>query len=87
MLPGESSSRGARMSSDKDGDTCYFCHKGKFVTRKEGIQFHQWTDKGYIFCRVNVSIGVCDQCGSRDWSEEADTVIEEAIRREYNKLT
>ena len=74
------------MSREKNGDTCYFCKKGRFVTRNEEIQFHQWTDKGYVFCRVKISIGVCDQCGSRDWNEEADAVVEAAVRREYNKL-
>lgn len=75
------------MSTDEDKNTCFFCKKGKFVTRKEDIAFHQWTDKGYVLCRVNISIGVCDHCGSRDWSEEAEAAIDEAIRREYQKLS
>jgi YgiT-type zinc finger domain-containing protein len=74
------------MSSDESGETCYFCRKGKLAVRTEQITFHQWTDKGYVFCRVNVPLGVCDHCGSRDWSEEAEALIEEAVRREYDKL-
>lgn|GEM_PF-971732 len=74
------------MANSENGDTCFFCKKGKFVTRNEDIAFHQWTDRGYVFCRVKLSLGVCDHCGSRHWNEDAEAAIEEAIQREYNKL-
>jgi len=48
-LPGCRVAGVPRMPNDEDGDTCYFCKKGKFVTRNENIQFYQWTDKGYVF--------------------------------------
>jgi hypothetical protein len=74
------------MPKDENGDSCFFCKKGKFVTRKEEMAFHQWTDKGYVFCRVPLSIGVCNRCGSRNWTDETEALIDEAVRREYNKL-
>jgi hypothetical protein len=79
-------SGGAAMSTNENGETCYFCNKGKFVTGIEEIAFHQWTDKGYVFCRVTLSLGVCDHCGSRHWTEEAEAALDEAIRRESAKL-
>ena len=74
------------MPNDENGDICFFCKKGKFVVRTEEIAFHQWTDKGYVFCRVPLSIGVCDRCGSRNWNEETEALIEEAVRKEYDKF-
>ena len=74
------------MPNNENGDTCFFCKKGKFVARREEIAFHQWTDKGYVFVRVPVLLGVCDRCGSRNWNEETDAMIDKAVRREYDKL-
>jgi len=75
------------MANDENGDTCFFCKKGKFVTRAEVLAFHQWTDKGYVFCRIPLSIGVCNRCGSRNWTDETEALIDEAVRKEYNKLS
>jgi hypothetical protein len=74
------------MPNQENSETCFFCKKGKFITRTEEIAFHQWTDKGYVFCRVSLPIGVCDRCGSRNWSDEAEALIEAAVRKQYNKL-
>jgi hypothetical protein len=74
------------MSNNENGEVCYFCKKGKFVRRTEKIAFHQWTDKGYIFCRVSTAVGVCDRCGSRHWTDDMEALIEAAVRREYDKL-
>jgi hypothetical protein len=74
------------MSNSDDEESCYFCKKGKFIRRTEEIAFHQWTDKGYIFCRVSVSLGVCDQCGSRDWNDDTEAQVDEAVRQQYDKL-
>jgi hypothetical protein len=74
------------MSNNENGEICYFCKKGHFLRRTEEIAFHQWTDKGYVFCRVSVQMGVCDHCGSRNWSEDAEAVLEEAVRRKYDEL-
>ena len=50
------------------------------------IAFHQWTNKGYVFCRLSVPMGVCDSCDAKVWDEETEAVIEEAVKREYDKL-
>jgi CRP/FNR family transcriptional regulator, cyclic AMP receptor protein len=74
------------MSNIDNLEVCYFCKKGKFVTHTETIAFHQWTDKGYVFCRARVPLRICDHCGLRDWNEETEALIEEAVRREYDKV-
>jgi C4-type Zn-finger protein len=74
------------MSTDQDREQCPFCKKGRLIERPEQLAFHQWTDKGYVFCRVAVAIGVCDNCGLRNWNEKIEAVVDEAVRREYRKL-
>jgi C4-type Zn-finger protein len=74
------------MSTDQDREQCPFCKKGRLIERPEKLAFHQWTDKGYVFCRVAVTIGVCDNCGLRNWNEKIEAVVDEAVRREYRKL-
>jgi hypothetical protein len=52
----------------------------------EEIAFYQWTDKGYIFCRATIPIARCNQCDSTSWEEGAEQIIQQAVRREYDKL-
>jgi hypothetical protein len=33
-----------------------------------------------------IPVGVCDHCGSKSWEEAAEAIIEEAVRKEYEKL-
>jgi hypothetical protein len=74
------------MSNRYRTELCDFCKVGQLIERNELIAFHQWTDKGYIFCRATVLIGVCDECGSRTWDDVAEATIDEVVRRAYDKL-
>ena len=74
------------MSDPDDAAGCDFCKIGKVTRQKQQIAFRQWTDKGYVFCAAEVPVGVCDRCGSQHWSEDAETIIEEVVRQEYDKL-
>jgi hypothetical protein len=74
------------MSDPNDAQVCDFCKHGHVAKRNQQVTFRQWTDKGYVFCRATIPIGVCDRCGSRHWSEDAETIIEDAVRQEYQKL-
>jgi len=64
---------------------CDFCESGHVTARDQHIAFRQLTDRGYVSCRVTVPVGVCDHCRSGHWSKEAEAVVEEAVRREYEK--
>jgi len=50
------------------------------------IAFRQWTDKGYVHCRVIIPVATCAGCGARNWDEAAEAIIEEAVNRETGKL-
>jgi hypothetical protein len=65
---------------------CDFCKIGQIAKRQEEIAFRQWTDRGYVSCRVVIPIDVCDRCGLRNWDEAAEAIIEEAVRKQYEKL-
>ena len=62
------------MSDPNDAQVCDFCKDGHVAKRNQQVTFRQWTDS------------VCDRCGSRHWSEDAETIIEDAVRQEYQKL-
>jgi len=65
---------------------CVMCGKGHVTTQQEGIAFRQWSDKGYIHCRVMIPIDVCDHCGARySGDPEIEKTLDDAFRREYNK--
>ena len=72
--------------SNNGTPSCDFCKGGPVITRNQHITFHQWTDKGYVYCRALIPVGVCESCGSKNWDEAADSIIEEFVRQEYKKL-
>ena len=74
------------MSDAHDVERCDFCKRGRVARRNQPISFRQWTDKGYVFCRAEIPIGVCDRCGAKHWNQVAEAIIEEVVRREYDKL-
>jgi hypothetical protein len=59
-----------------------FCQEGRVIARKQQLAFRRWTVRGYIHCRAEVPIGLCDRCASIHWNQEAEALIEEAVRRE-----
>ena len=70
---------------DTHSQHCDFCRSGQVTRRDQYIAFRQWTDRGYVSCRVTVPLGVCDRCQSSHWNKEAEVIVEEAVRREYEK--
>ena len=74
------------MSKNENSELCYFCKKGRFADQTDELAFQQWTDKGYVSCRVTVPVGVCDACGAKNWNEQTEAMIEEAVRQAYDKL-
>ena len=72
--------------SDPDDAGCDFCKIGKVARQQQQVAFRQWTDKGYVFCRAEIPIGICDRCGSRHWNADAEAIIEESVRSEGERL-
>jgi hypothetical protein len=74
------------MSEQSNQDCCNFCQSGHVTRYFRQIPFRQQTDKGYVSCSVTIPLGVCDHCGSKHWTEDAEAITEAAVRREYVKL-
>jgi hypothetical protein len=74
------------MSAVNEPELCDFCKQGQIVKRSERITFHQLTDKGYLTCAAVVPMSICDLCGSKTWDEAGEVILNEAIRRDYDKL-
>jgi hypothetical protein len=50
------------------------------------MAFRQWSDKGYIHCRVTIPIAICNHCDSRYCPDpEIDKILDDAFQREYEK--
>jgi hypothetical protein len=76
------------MSNDNDTDDgCPVCKVGLLALHNEAISFYQWTDKGYVFCHAAVPVRICKGCGFKNWDDAAEAAIEEAVRRESDKLS
>ena len=74
------------MSNTNDADVCDVCTRGMIVRKVQDIAFHQWTTKGNVFCRVAVPLVICSECGASSSNEAAEAIIEEAVKREIDKL-
>ena len=73
-------------ASETAEEACCVCKQGGVSTRTQELTFHQFTDKGRLVCRVTIPMGVCDNCGATSWDAEAEALIEETVRQEYEKL-
>jgi C4-type Zn-finger protein len=73
------------MENDRP-EECPLCKEGQLLDRTERLSFHQYTDRGYVFCRVVIPMKICDRCGARSWDARADAIMDDAVRREYDKL-
>jgi hypothetical protein len=74
------------MAASTDEQRCDFCKVGGIIKSNQELAFRQWTDRGYLYCRATIPIGVCDRCGAKNWDDDAEAIIAEAVRREYQKL-
>ena len=74
------------MPDGEHVEVCELCQQGTLVTRDEEMSFHQWTDRGYVFCKVTIPMKICTECGMKTWDEAAEAVIEEAVRQARDRL-
>ena len=75
------------MLDVEDTCLCSFCDAERVAARMEWLEFRQCTDRGYVFCKVQIPILTCEDCGSKTWNEGAELAIERAVRQEYEKLS
>jgi hypothetical protein len=74
------------MTAEDGPIICPFCKNGRVTKRMEGVAFRQWSNKGYVHCRVMILMGTCDNCHTKSLDEEAEKIFDEAFQREYDKL-
>ena len=74
------------MTSQNDGDICVFCWQGRATWRNQQVAFRQLTDKGYVLCRVTIQMGICTRCGAKSLDDRGEAIMDEAVRREYERL-
>ena len=74
------------MPADHDPIVCDICRTGYIAKRFEEVAFRQWSDKGYVHCRVTVLIGTCTNCHAKSTDPEATKIFDDAFQREYEKL-
>jgi len=60
---------------------CDLCFEGLVTWRLEEMAFRQSSDKGYVHCRVKLSVGTCDKCGSKSLEPRADRIFDTAFNR------
>jgi hypothetical protein len=77
---------GDRAMTSKEPTICLICGKGQVIKRNGEIAFRQWSDKGYIHCRVTIPIAICKRCDARFSPDPAiDKILDDAFQCEYEK--
>jgi hypothetical protein len=56
------------------------------VRDKIELAFHQMTDRGRVTCCVSLPRSICPRCGFENIDPDAEAMLDEAVRQEYNKL-
>jgi hypothetical protein len=74
------------MAVEDEPVICENLQTGARDKRMEEMAFRQWSDKGYIHCRVTILIDTCNNCHRKYLEPGADKVLDEAFQREYDKL-
>ena len=74
------------MPGQVESEKCILCEQGRVVEESREINFRQHTDKGEVSCRVAVQFNFCPQCGFEYWDDQAEAVVNEAVRQAYEKL-
>jgi hypothetical protein len=54
--------------------------------RMEEMAFRQWSDRGYVDCRVTLPVGRCARCQATSLDEDSGKIFDAAFQCEYDKL-
>jgi len=65
---------------------CDFCHQKQVTWKTEEMTFRQWSDKGYVHCRVDLPVGTCASCGAKSLEPGSDHILDAAFEEAYRKL-
>jgi len=74
------------MATEDDVAVCSLCKRGRLSSSFRELNLRQLSDKGYVHFRVTVAVSICDSCGAKSLGAGAEQILDEAFRREYDKL-
>jgi hypothetical protein len=78
--------KGEVMPVNEAVTVCDFCQQKRVTWTIEQMAFRQWSDKGYVHCRMELSVGTCQGCGSKSLEPGSDQILDAAFQEEYRKL-
>jgi hypothetical protein len=74
------------MATEDDLTVCNLRKRGRLSNSLKELNLRQLSDKGYVHFRVTVAVNICDSCGDESLGAGAEQILDEAFRREYDKL-
>jgi hypothetical protein len=74
------------MATEDSFAVCNLCKRGRLSSSFKELNLRQLSDKGYVHFRVTVAVNICDSCGDESLGAGAEQILDEAFRREYDKL-
>jgi|KBSMisStaDraftv2_1062788.scaffolds.fasta_scaffold1031165_1 hypothetical protein len=74
------------MTACQDVEHCVLCKTGRIFQKDQDFAFKERTDKGYVFCHVTILMDICDHCGAKSWDHDAEAILDNAVRQEYERL-
>jgi hypothetical protein len=74
------------MSDVDQGESCPLCKYHQMERVTIDFTFHQMTDRGRVTCCVRLPRSICPRCGFESLDADAEVMLDEAVRREYDKL-
>jgi hypothetical protein len=74
------------MSVNGEVTLCDFCHQNRVTWTIEVMAFRQWSDKGYVQCRVELPVGTCQSCDAKSLEPSSDRILDAAFEEAYRKL-
>ena len=74
------------MPVNDEVTVCDSCHQKRVTWKIEEMAFRQWSDKGYVQCRVELPVGTCQSCGAKSLQPGSDRILNAAFEEAYRKL-
>ena len=71
------------MPGKKEDKACPCCKRGNLIKKDREIAYSQWTDKGFVLCRVTVRLASASDVAPRASAIRSNPFAEDAVHREY----
>jgi hypothetical protein len=75
------------MASEDNFIVCDLCERGRLSSSVRELRVRQSSDKGHVHFSATIEVRICEFCGAKSFGPGVDQILDEAFRREYDKLT